>query len=443
MTEKLLGIIEAPLVEVRFEESWYTSIQFRGADIDRVGTSIERGGIIRGYDGELFSTIVFNNPDQLNKFSRIKMARKRDFAIQPPLKTEIQVEKERDPRKVMLDEKISLLKRYNDIIASTKGMTSTNSLYRDQFRRRHYINNHGREIIEETAYTGIALSGIARDGMNVQVYGRTIGDQKGFNNLLGLEPIAEDVCAKTLELVRADRVSSGVYDCVIDPELSGVFIHEAFGHLAEADHLYENQELLDVMKIGRQIGCEQLSAVDDPTISLERGSYFYDDEGIEAQKTFLIKNGRIDNFLQTRETAIRLSAEPTGNGRAINYNFPPIVRMSNTYILPGDKSKDEMISSLKRGLYVKGSKGGQTALEDFIFAARIAYLIEDGRIKEPIRDVIMSGNIFTTLKNITSIGNDLTIHGGIGGCGKGGQSPLPVSDGGPHLLIKRVVIGGR
>ncbi len=441
--EGALKAIDAPYVEARFEESWYTTIQFRGKELDQVTTSVERGGIIRGFDGERYATIVYNDPKRLKSTKVLRLENKKAVKGLPPIKVEILVEKKRDPREVSIDEKIELLRSYNDIIIKTEGITTTQSYYYDHFRRRYYLNTEGRDIIEEVAYCGIMLSGIAKDGMNVQSYGKTFGHQEGFESLKGKEELAEEVAAKTLELIRAERVESGIYDCIIDPELAGVFIHEAFGHLAEADHLYENPRLLKIMAIGERIGCERLSCVDDPTLAHKRGSYRFDDEGVEGKKTYLIKEGRISSYLHSRETATKLGVEPTGNGRAINYNFAPIVRMSNTYILPGSASKEELFEKLDRGLYVCGSRGGQTALEDFIFAARIGYLIENGRITRPVREVILSGNIFQTLRNIVEVGNDLVVQGGVGGCGKDGQAPLPVGTGGPHLLIKGVVIGGR
>jgi TldD protein len=137
-----------------------------------------------------------------------------------------------------------------------------------------------------------------------------------------------------------------------------------------------------------------------------------------------------------------MGENPTGNGRALNFNYPPIVRMSVTYIEQGEYSFEEMLEGIERGLYVIGTLGGQTELEMFTFSARLAYLIEKGRIGPLVRDVVLSGNVFDTLNNIEMIGNDLKIHGGIGGCGKRGQFPLPISDGGPHIRIKGVVVGG-
>ncbi|MCL5027101.1 MAG: TldD/PmbA family protein, partial [Chloroflexi bacterium] len=144
----------------------------------------------------------------------------------------------------------------------------------------------------------------------------------------------------------------------------------------------------------------------------------------------------------SRETAGKMGEAPTGNDRAIGYQYPPIVRMTNTYILPGSVSFADMISGIKEGVYAKGSFGGETRMEMFTFSAEEAYMIRNGAIAEPVRGALLSGNVFVTLANIDAIGNDLEWNQG-GGCGKGGQSPLPVGDGSPHIRISRCVVGGR
>jgi TldD protein len=138
-----------------------------------------------------------------------------------------------------------------------------------------------------------------------------------------------------------------------------------------------------------------------------------------------------------------MNEKPTGNARALGYANEPIVRMTNTYMEPRDYSFEQMLSEVENGIYAIGALGGQTNMEMFTFSAEEAYMIEGGKIKEKIRDVVLTGNVFETLMNIDAIGNDLNIYGGLGGCGKGGQSPLRVSDGGPHVRIRNVVIGGR
>jgi TldD protein len=138
-----------------------------------------------------------------------------------------------------------------------------------------------------------------------------------------------------------------------------------------------------------------------------------------------------------------MGEEPTGNARAINYSFPPIVRMTNTYVAPSDNTLEDMLSDVKEGLYVVDSLGGQTSGEMFTFSAREAFMIRDGKIAERVKGVNLTGNVFTTLENIDAIGNDLVWPRKGGGCGKGGQAPLPVGFAGPHFRIRNCVVGGK
>ena len=257
------------------------------------------------------------------------------------------------------------------------------------------------------------------------------------------EEKAERAVRRASELLDAEPAQGGKLTVIVDPELSGVFAHEAFGHLSEADFLFENERLLDIMKLGRHFGSEALNIVDEPCIAGEGGFYLYDDEGVAATKTYLIKEGKLVGRLHSRETAAKMGEKITGNARAINYEYPPIVRMSNTYVERGEKNKEEMISEVKDGIYARGFRGGQTNLEMFTFAPEEGFIIQNGTLGKRIRDFNLTGNIFTTFSQIDAVGNDVVLFTGPGGCGKDGQSPLSVSTGGPHIRIQGLVVGGR
>ncbi|HQG42951.1 MAG TPA: TldD/PmbA family protein, partial [Spirochaetota bacterium] len=193
--------------------------------------------------------------------------------------------------------------------------------------------------------------------------------------------------------------------------------------------------------IGRRFGPECLQVIDDGSLPYT-GYIPIDDEGIQPQKTYLIKDGILTGRLHSRETAKKMGEQPTGNARAISCGAHPIVRMTNTYIDNGTATADELFDRLGNGLYVAGALGGQTNLEMFTFTPAYAYEVKRGKKTRLLRDCMLSGNVFMTLMNIDSIADDCTMFGGLGGCGKQGQAPLPVSSGGPHLLIKNVLIGG-
>jgi TldD protein len=257
------------------------------------------------------------------------------------------------------------------------------------------------------------------------------------------EERAQTAAERAVKLLGAKPVKGGVYSTVLDPQLTGVFIHEAFGHLCEADFISKNPQLQETLRPGRRFGVDELNVVDDGYLPGLRGNYRYDDEGTPRRRTHLIKGGVLQGFLHSRETAARMDSEPTGNARAISYRFEPIVRMCNTYIDRGSASWADILDGIDCGIYACDMFGGNTWLEQFTFSAGYGYEIVNGEIGEMVRDIVLTGNIFETLKNIDRIGDDLKIISGAGGCGKGGQMPLPVTDGGPHIRIQNLTIGGR
>ena len=219
-----------------------------------------------------------------------------------------------------------------------------------------------------------------------------------------------------------------------------MFTHEAFGHLSESDFVYQNPQAQRLMTLGRRFGPDMLTIADDGSIAGLRGSQRYDDEGTPTQRNDLIRDGILVGRLHSRETAAKMGEQPTGNARATGYRYPPIVRMTNTFIEPRDVSFEDMVGDIELGVYACDNVGGQTAMENFSFSAAYGYMIRNGKIAEMVRDVILSGNLFDTLANIEAIGSDFQWTQ-IGYCGKG-QGGLPVAEGAPHVRVRKVLIGG-
>ena len=195
------------------------------------------------------------------------------------------------------------------------------------------------------------------------------------------------------------------------------------------------------MTLGRSFGPADLQIFDGAAQRGHRGSYVYDDEGVPASTTQLIKDGVLVGRLHSRETAGKLDEIPTGNARCLDYHHPPIVRMTNTWIDRGQTAVDDLFTDIRHGVYARNWLGGMTNGEMFTFTAGEAWVIRDGKLAEPVRDVTLSGNVFTTLADIEAIGDDFCWDES-GGCGKGGQSGLAVGCGGPSLRIRNVVVGG-
>ncbi|TES90982.1 MAG: TldD/PmbA family protein [Candidatus Cloacimonadota bacterium] len=449
--KKLISKANVSFIEVHLEEREGIEIRYVGKELESLNQYIDIGGNVRAFSKGIWSFASFNNFDELESHINFVArearlgcnGKKGRLAKVIPYVDEVIVKMENDPRKIPINEKVKLAKSYNSRILRSKKIQSSRVTYEDIFQRRFYLNSEGADIVEEKIYCGISFTAIAKDGMNVQMMHKSKGDTEGFHIVYGLEEDAEEVKKDAINLLKAEKVKAGIYTVVADPLLTGVFAHEAFGHLSEADFIYTNQKMQKIMEFGKRFGNKNLNIVDDGSIRGKRGSYKYDDEGVRSRKNYLVKNGILVGRLHSRESADIMREKPTGNARAISYQFPPIVRMSNTYILKGKMAFDELIGEVEEGIYAVSALGGQTELEMFTFSSSKAYLIKDGKIGPMVRDVVLSGNVFETLKNIDGIGSDVSMHGGLGGCGKDGQMPLPVSDGGPHIRIRNVVIGGK
>ncbi len=448
LLKRALQEVDVDYLQIVIEERKQTQIEYSGPQLEEIGTSSSRGGNVRACHRGGWGFVSFTDTSNLKRYVReacrqAKMVGKKRITLSPVPREEANTHPtlEIDPQTIPLEEKEDLIRSYNQIILSAPKVQTSRTIYRDLKVDQYIATSEGTLIRQEKIYTGALLRATAKDGTNVQQVVESVGQTKGFEVVRGLEERAERVAKDAVQLLSAPKVNPGLYTVILDPKLAGVFTHEAFGHLSEADFLSENPSFKERMRLGDRFGPDELSIVDDGTLPGENGSFGYDEEGIPAQKTYLIKDGILKGRLHSRETAALMGEKPTGNARAISYLFPPLVRMSNTFIEPRDYDFERMVSELDDGIYAVDMLGGNTDLEMFTFSAQKAYRIVKGKIKGMIRDVVLSGNVFDTLKRIDAIGNDLSLFGGLGGCGKGRQSPLPVSDGSPHLRIRGVLIG--
>jgi len=259
--------------------------------------------------------------------------------------------------------------------------------------------------------------------------------------IYGFEKEIKEKCYDTENLLKAPKVKGGKYPVIVDPVLGGVFVHEAFGHTMEADSIMSKPDLMKTLRIGEEFGSKNLSIYDSGLDIGTRGQIHYDDEGVPAQKTYILKDGILVNHLHSRETAAKMKASPTGNARAMNFNYAPICRMRNTCIDTGENSFEEMLEGIEEGILAIDAHGG-TGGESFSFTAGKGYMIRKGKVEEMVRDVDLTGNLFKTLKNIDMIGDKQDVTDGTGGCGKGEQFPLPVTFSSPYLRIQNVTLGG-
>lgn len=343
-----------------------------------------------------------------------------------------------DPRDVSIEEKVALLKEIG-ARAKHEGISSTSAVYSESSLKVLYTDSTGIEGEYRLVRTGFAISAVAsREG--IYQAGREsrfgVTGYEIFDKYDAFE-LAESAARTALELLDAKPAKGGSMPVILDQELAGVFAHEAVGHASEADLVLEGSSVLE-NRIQQQIASPLINIIDDPTLH-EYGFFPFDDEGTQAEKTVLIKDGVFTSYLHSRETAAKLGGKP-GHCRAQGH-AKPIVRMSNTYIDNGNSKLEEMLEEIGNGMYLIGSRGGQVNTGEgvFQFNAEKGYLIENGELTSLIRDVSLSGNTLEILNNVKMVGNDLRLNSGR--CGKGGQV-VPVTDGSPHLLISEALVGG-
>ena len=440
---------DADYLEIHFEETQATNIAYRGERLEGIGRARKSGGNIRALVQGSWGFVSFNRLEKLRDkvalaVEEARLAGREPFELFPmePVVDTVVSQLKKDSTATPLAAKKELLDEYNSVILSSPKIQSSRINYRDARRQSIFANSEGSYIEQTKTDLNLRLAAIAREDNEVQQAGLSLGSNGEFSAVEGLHEQAGEISRRAAALLSAPQVKGGEYTVILDPILAGVFAHEAFGHLSESDFVYQNENLRQIMVLGKRFGAKHLNIVDDPTIPNLRGSYRYDDEGMPTRGTYLIREGILEGRLHSRETAARMGEKATGNARAVNYLFPPIVRMSNTFIEPGSASFEEMLGDVEEGVYVKDWYGGTTSLEMFTFSAGKAYMIRQGRLAELLRPVVLTGNVFTTLQNIDVIGNDLEMNQG-GGCGKGEQSPLPVSNGSPHIRIRHCVVGGR
>jgi TldD protein len=315
--------------------------------------------------------------------------------------------------------------------------------YRDVITRIIVCSSFGTLVEEVTPRTIISCRVIAKEGDNMQEGYESIGNVAGYELVEGVEPENFSIKAarKAVSLLGANTPPRGMFSVVVDPRVGGLFIHEAIGHNSEGDHVFSGQSII-ADKIGQKIASEHVTIIDDPTRQ-GYGHFIYDHEGTRAKPHIIIKDGVLVGFLHSLESAAKLGGVPEGSARAQSHHHPPIVRMSNTFLAPGDMTPEEIFGDVDYGVYLSGSQYGYVECQKGQFTCKVeeAWLIERGELTEHLRDVAVSGLTLEALKNISAVGRDLKI-GMPGMCGKSGQG-MYVDAGAPHFRIDGLVVGGR
>ncbi|NPA85029.1 MAG: TldD/PmbA family protein [Crenarchaeota archaeon] len=298
--------------------------------------------------------------------------------------------------------------------------------YRESYGYKVYASSEGREIVQRVSYSLHAASvTLERSGRRGNGYWSE-ASRRGYTT--DPKKALERARRKAELQLEGKGLEPGLWEVLLDPPAIGVMVHEALGHMSEADHVASGSPL----KRGERIGPEILTVSDSPGSGDEWGSIFYDDEGVKPRKVEIIKNGIVNGFLTDRKHAALLNLEPTGNGRQEDPSKPPIPRMRVTYVEPGDWKREEMLEELRRGVLIVDTSGGNAEMDGtFFFMSQEAWYVENGELKHPLRPIGIAGNVLEMLSKVRAVGREHDLRPGT--CGKWGQS-VPVSVGGAPTL---------
>jgi TldD protein len=350
------------------------------------------------------------------------------------------------PSAMPLPEKIARLLEYERAGRAKGGSRIVNSIvsYSDGRREEVLVNTAGTRIRSATCRAVCSCFMVATDGRMIQrgMEQRAITGGAELLVRTGPEEFGARAAEKALGLLAAKPAPAGRFALIFHPSITGLLVHEALGHNAEADAVWAGESILEG-RLGQTIAAQGVSIYDDSTVPGDFGSFAYDSEGTPGRRRPILSGGRLVGFLHSLETAAKLGAEPTGSARAESYDCRPIVRMSNTFMERGNVPLEEMLRGIERGIYLKDGHWGYVFVQkgQFICHAGQANMIENGRIGEPLRDVSISSLTLDTLKNIDAIGDDFEMKMP-GMCGKDGQSAA-TNCGGPHVRVRDVVVGGQ
>lgn len=442
----MLNFPKGFFTDVRAENLCETRICYANGKIESSKEKEENGAFIRVYDGKrwYYSSVtdIKNIEGDIKKLS--KYGTPCSNIEENPLVKKFQANKgnyikfeEKSVSKIPVQEKKNLLQSLFPVLESCKYLKMWQAQYIDERKMKHIISSKGTDITFDTQRCGLAINLSFADG-----------DKKFKDMFLVCSSYFEDLTNKKDELSKyiekcvdflqnSKPVKPGKATVILSPMASGIFAHESFGHKSEADFMVGDETMRKEWTIGKKVGAPILSIVDDGN-ELGSGYTPFDDEGTKAKKTFLIKDGLLAGRLHSSATAESLSEELTGNARAINYEYEPIVRMTTTYILPGNKTLDELVSGVKDGYFIDTISHG-SGMSTFTLAPLISYRIRNGKIAEPVQISVISGTVFETLSNIDGVSDKIELMSPVtGGCGKGEQYPLPVGFGGPYVRIKNM-----
>ena len=429
--------------DVRIDDVFETSIRYENNIMRENNVRRYKGVFIRIYDGERWyfqSTTNINNiQKEIDDLSKIAKENRDIYSTPIIKKLEVNIDKLYSYKGIEIDkvsqpEKEKLVYEVADLIEFKEEIKSWTIIYSDKKVEKQFYSSKGSNLsFDHQASRITAIYNIVIDNNKDSHISMT--SSCDFKDLQKIKEKFEIDYKKNCNYVKhAKPISPGKYTVVMAPSVTGVFAHESFGHKSEADTMIGDESMLREWKIGSKVGSEILSIYDSGDMNAA-GYCPYDDEGNKGKKTYLIKDGILKGRLHSAETAADIKEEVTGNSRAINFEFEPIVRMTSTVVEGGYMTLEELICDIEEGVLLDYWKHG-SGLSTFTIAPSRSYMIRNGKIAEPIKVAVATGNVMETLFNVDGVSKEVEVC--MGECGKNEQFGLSVAMGGPYMRIKNL-----
>lgn len=429
--------------DVRTEDRSRTTITYKSGALEEMKTRVERRAFIRVYDGKMWYYSSVTDLAHLQKtLDGLYDAATPNADIQndPVVR---RFERNRDTllsfadssvRDIPSKDKQALLLSYLPLLSEDSCVTMPRGTYLDRNSLFRFRSSLGADITYDYQTCGLSFSCDMTEGEK-KFSGHWQKGATRFDELRGLDDEIRAAMAEQTAFMRNSvPVTPGKYPVVLSPEAAGVFAHESFGHKSESDFMLSDETMRDEWQLGKTVGSPILSIAECGSVP-GCGYVPYDDEGTKARKNYLIKDGKLVGRLHNAQTAAVLDEPTTGNARAIDCTFEPIVRMTTTYIEGGDMDFDELIAPIKKGYFIKTIKHG-SGMSTFTIAPNLAYEITDGKLGRPVQISVITGSVFETLGLIDGLTRDVKLLSFVtGGCGKMEQMGLPVGFGGPYVRV--------
>lgn len=446
----------AEFVDLRMESATGTNIVVMDGRTRILNTLTEAGCGIRAFVGGAWGFATTNTLSVSSVKAAATSATKMAKAAQTRAKVKFKIRSTRavtlheeyscreSPSDVVIEEKLAYVLSQDRIMRDLDSrISSTSARYDDLEAERIVANSFGTMVRTTERWLISACSAWASSEGVVQRGHASCGSVGGYELMRGrdAQSIGKEAAEMAIRLVDSKPPPAGKFTCILDNKMTGLMAHEAFGHACEADAILAGASVLEG-KVGKKVASKEVSLVDDPTIKNTFGYFSIDWEGVRAKKHVLIEDGILKGYMHNLETSSRMGLATNGSARAQAYNSPPIIRMSNTYIGTGDWKMEELFEGVKHGLLIQGGQYGyvEPAKGQFMFKCDEAYEIRNGETGQRFRDASLSGVILDVLNNVDALADDFFL-GDPGYCGKSGQDAR-TTDGGPHLRVRNMVVGG-